>query len=64
MVNTNKPKENREKLFGVYSALSELGEIDRVFGGEQVERLESLKSTHYWFRRPSHDQVRHSLPEG
>jgi hypothetical protein len=51
MVNTNKPKENTRKLSGVYWPLSEVGEIDRVFGGEQVERLEDLKSTASGFWR-------------
>jgi hypothetical protein len=37
MVNPNKPTKKFAKLSVVYWALSELGEIDRVFGGEQVD---------------------------
>jgi hypothetical protein len=38
MVNSNKPTKNFAKLSAVYWALSEVGEIDRVFGGEQVDK--------------------------
>jgi hypothetical protein len=33
MVNSNKPKEKFQKPIAVYWTLSEVGEIDRVFGG-------------------------------
>jgi pilus assembly protein Flp/PilA len=36
MVKLNKPKEKSAKKFDVYCGLIEVGEIDRVFGGEQV----------------------------
>jgi hypothetical protein len=38
MVNSNKPTKKSEKLSAVYWVLSEVGEIDRVFGGEQVDK--------------------------
>jgi hypothetical protein len=37
MINQNKPMKKLEKPSGVYWTLSEVGEIDRVFGGEQVD---------------------------
>jgi hypothetical protein len=37
MVNQNKPTNKFEKLFAVYWALSEVGEIAGVFGGKQVD---------------------------
>jgi pilus assembly protein Flp/PilA len=36
MVNSNKPKEKSTESSDVYWRLIEVGEFDRVFGGEQV----------------------------
>jgi hypothetical protein len=37
MVNSNKPTKKSAKPSAIYWALSAVGEIDRVFGGEQVD---------------------------
>jgi hypothetical protein len=37
MVNQNKPMKKLAKLSAIYWPLRQVGEVDRVFGGEQVD---------------------------